>query len=205
MEWHVIGSTGQWKCKMCPYSDPLGARISDLYRMDGGSTFDTCPPCDADAAPGDTSGRSGRVPPAFDFARAPSARRARGRPRIQGPLEFGQVGRCACPHGYGRCRTEVYPGDYGLCDFCWDESYECDCDCEGCTARPLSPRDATRNGPPTSWAICARADCTCTASWNGARGEYCCITCRDGTPCAFNRHARPSHYFAPRADFPAWV
>lgn len=35
---------------------------------------------------------------------------------------------------------------------------------------------------------CARFECSCTKTWNDKPGEYCCITCRNGTPCAFPRH-----------------
>lgn len=42
-----------------------------------------------------------------------------------------------------------------------------------------------------SWAPCKRPECPCAASWNGAYGEYCCVECRDGTPCTSNRHKIP--------------
>ena len=42
-----------------------------------------------------------------------------------------------------------------------------------------------------SFAPCARADCPCEASWNGRSGQFCCLTCRDGTPCARNYHRKP--------------
>ena len=41
------------------------------------------------------------------------------------------------------------------------------------------------------WAPCKREDCACTASYNGKPGEYCCNTCRNGTPCMENNHSCP--------------
>ena len=36
-------------------------------------------------------------------------------------------------------------------------------------------------------AACARRSCKCD-SWNGSVGEYCCYTCRQGTPCTQRYH-----------------
>ena len=43
--------------------------------------------------------------------------------------------------------------------------------------------------PP--WAGCVRADCPCTASYNGLAGEHCGLTCRSGRACARNFHRVP--------------
>ena len=40
---------------------------------------------------------------------------------------------------------------------------------------------------PFPYARCARANCACHtggASYNGIEGFYCCLTCRNGQPCA---------------------
>ena len=42
-----------------------------------------------------------------------------------------------------------------------------------------------------TFAPCVRADCPCPASWNGAAGEHCCRTCRDGQPCRIAYHQVP--------------
>ena len=48
---------------------------------------------------------------------------------------------------------------------------------------------------PRSWFYpCAREGCPCPASWDGSYGRYCCLTCRDGTPCAAATHMRPSNW-----------
>ena len=41
------------------------------------------------------------------------------------------------------------------------------------------------------WAACVRAECPCTASFNGLAGEHCGLTCRAGRPCARNFHRVP--------------
>ena len=37
---------------------------------------------------------------------------------------------------------------------------------------------------------CVRQVCPCEANYNGREEEYCCITCRDGTPCEENHHRK---------------
>eukprot|EP00966_Prymnesium_polylepis_P049975 1156891-Prymnesium_polylepis.1 len=41
------------------------------------------------------------------------------------------------------------------------------------------------------WARCVRADCPCTASYNGLAGEHCGLTCQSGQACARNFHRVP--------------
>ena len=49
----------------------------------------------------------------------------------------------------------------------------------GCMFYRRCDRTASYDGPR-----CKRADCVCTASFNGEEDEYCCQTCRDGRPCS---------------------
>jgi len=49
----------------------------------------------------------------------------------------------------------------------------------GCMFYRRCDRTASYDGPG-----CVRADCVCTASFNGEEDEYCCQTCRDGRPCS---------------------
>ena len=42
------------------------------------------------------------------------------------------------------------------------------------------------------FARCARTCCQCVASFDGKPDSYCCITCRDGTPCDKNYHFKPT-------------
>ena len=48
---------------------------------------------------------------------------------------------------------------------------------------------------PRSWYHpCAREGCPCPSSWDGRANQFCCLTCRDGTPCASVQHMRPSNW-----------
>ena len=37
---------------------------------------------------------------------------------------------------------------------------------------------------------CARQECPCEATYNRRKGEYCCTTCKNGTPCMHNYHRK---------------
>ena len=70
------------------------------------------------------------------------------------------------------------------------------------TTRVFSPLPSSRssqssssrgsNRSTRSWFYpCTRVDCPCPASWDGNRNHYCCLTCRNGTPCDAAYHLRP--------------
>ena len=52
---------------------------------------------------------------------------------------------------------------------------------------PSSPQGARLDEPHRHATACARWNCSCD-SWNGSVGEYCCYTCRQGTPCTLRYH-----------------
>ena len=62
-------------------------------------------------------------------------------------------------------------------------------------ATPAVPHEGAEGDPPASapfgFARCARAECRCSASFDGQPGNFCCITCRDGVPCDGDYHPKP--------------
>ena len=66
-------------------------------------------------------------------------------------------------------------------------------------ASKSKPADCTDpNYPPRTVTIypCSRINCPCLASHDGQQGNYCCLSCRDGTACVLNsNHWWPGHFY----------
>lgn len=112
---------------------------------------------------------------------------------VEGFVHWKHLRSLDVPRGaYARCANEEccctasyngLPGAY-CCQECMDG--------DPCKTNVHQEPDPEHQMVRGNWAPCKRSGCPCTASWNGAFGEFCCVECRDGTPCTSNKHHMPT-------------